>query len=59
MPTSAPGPGGGGGLLLGILGGGVPTGFPILTLFKTSKCQFLHPFSDRALKILCHPSYLD
>ena len=49
----------GGGVLLGILGAGVPTGFPILTLFKTRKCQFLHPFSDRALKILCHPSYLD
>ena len=49
----------GGGLLLGILGGGVPTGFPILTLFKTRKCHFSHPFSDRAFKKLCHPSYLD
>ena len=49
----------GGGVLLGILGAGVPTGFPILTLFKTRKCHFSHPFSDRAFKKLCHPSYLD
>ena len=42
-----------------IPGGGVPTGFPILTLLKTRKCHFLHPFSDRAFKKFCHPSYLD
>ena len=53
-------PGAGGrGVLLGILDGGVPTGFPILVLFTTRKCHFSHPFSDRAFRKLCHPSYLD
>ena len=48
-------------------GGGTPWNswwgctFPILTLSlsKTRKCHFSHPFSDQAFKKLCHPSYLD
>ena len=43
------------GLLLGIIGGGVPHGkYQILTLFQTKKCHFLHPFSDLAFKKLFH-----
>ena len=38
-----------GGVLLGILGGGVPPGSQILTLFQTKKSDFPHPFSDQNL----------
>ena len=44
-------PGGGGGVLLGILGRGVPPGYPILTLFQIKTCHFPDPFSDMAPKI--------
>ena len=44
-------PGGGGGVLLGILGGGVAPGSPSLTRFQTKKCNFPHPFSDQTFKI--------
>ena len=37
-----------------ILGGDVPPGFQILTLFQTKKCHFSHSFSDLASKKLCH-----
>ena len=36
------------GVLLGILGGGVPPGDPNLTLFQTKTRYFLLPFSDLA-----------
>ena len=36
------------GVLLGILGGGMPL---VPTLFQTKKCHFLHPFSDLTSKI--------
>ena len=43
---------GGGGVLLGILGGGVPPGSPNPdTDFRPKKCNFSHPFSDQASKI--------
>ena len=41
-----------------ILGGGVPPGYQILTLFQTKKRHFSHPFSDLASRKLCH-HYLD
>ena len=44
-------PGGGGGVLLGILGGGVAPGSPSLTRSQTKKCNFPHPFSDQTFKI--------
>ena len=40
------------GVLLGILGGGMPL---VPTLFQTKKCHFLHPFSDLTSKI--HTSF--
>ena len=43
--------GGWGGVLLGILGRGVPPGYPILTLFQIKTCHFPDPFSDMAHKI--------
>ena len=36
--------GGGGVVFREILGGGVPPGFQILTLFQTKKIHFPHPF---------------
>ena len=38
-------------ILLGTLGGGVPPGSPILTLFQTTKCYFPDPFSDQTSKL--------
>ena len=35
---------GGGGVLPGMLGGAVPLGLHILTLFQTEKCHFSQPF---------------
>ena len=43
-----------GGILLGILGGGVPPGYQILTLFQTNKSDFPHPLSDQTSKIHAH-----
>ena len=37
---------GGGGVLLGNLGGGVPVGSPIPDLISDQRCNFPHPFSD-------------
>ena len=51
-----PRPGGGGCIPIpGILGGGVchPV-LQMLTLFRTKKCHFSHPFSDLASKIHTH-----
>ena len=39
-------PGWEGGLLLGILGGGVPAGSPNPDLISDQRCNFPHPFSD-------------
>ena len=36
----------GGGVLLGILGGGVPAGSPNPDLISDQRCNFPHPFSD-------------
>jgi len=42
----------GAGVLLGILGGFVPPGFPNPDpIFQTIKCNFSHPFSDQTSKI--------
>ena len=38
--------GGGGGVLLGNLGGGVPVGSPNPDLISDQRCNFPHPFSD-------------
>ena len=45
--------GGGGGVLLGILGGGVPpcSPNPGPRRFQDKKCYFPHPFSDQTSKI--------
>ena len=40
-------PGGGGGVLLGILGGGVPPISPNPDTIQTKKCNFPHPFVDQ------------
>ena len=45
-----------GGVHLGILGGSVPPGSQILTLFQTKKRNFPHPFSDHNSKI--HTRYV-
>ena len=42
---------GGRGVLLGILGGGVPPALQILTLLQTQKCHFHTPESELASKI--------
>ena len=45
------------GVLLGILGGGMPL---VPTLFQTKKCHFLHPFSDLTSKIhTCFQTWFD
>ena len=38
------------GVLLGILGGGVPLGFPNPGSISDEKCHFPHPFSDLVSK---------
>ena len=42
------------GVLLGILGGVVPPGHQILTLFQTKKGHFPHSFSSQISKIHTH-----
>ena len=42
------------GIVLGIFGGSVPPGSPILALFQTKKCNFPHPFSDQTSKFHTH-----
>ena len=39
------------GVLLGILGGGVPPGSPNPDPISDQKCNFPHPFSDETSKI--------
>ena len=39
-------PGWGGGVLLGILGGGMPAGSPNPDPISYQRCNFPHPFSD-------------
>ena len=51
-------PPGGGGVLLVILGRGVPPGSPNPDSISDQKCYFSYPFSDLAFKKLCH-YYLD
>ena len=45
---------GGRGVLLGILGGGVPPGSPNPDTISDQNCHFSHPFSDIASKIHIH-----
>ena len=48
----------GGGVLLGILGGGVPPGSPNPDPISDQKMSFSHPYSDETSKELCL-HYLD